>query len=209
MGTIMLLVIIWLLKQINFAIEPIYKAFSIFITPIVFAGVFYYIFRPLYRKLGSTKLLSRSVAMIVVVVLLLLVFTGIMFYTITTVINESVSAYNDFMTWMEGRTFEPLDPRADLGPIRSLPHVREVRPNNGSFEITLREGTDVTRAMREIVGLLDTARVEVHRPTLEDVFVWIVTGQGLGYHRREELSQTGLTPLQQSHLAQTAKRRCH
>ncbi len=110
MGTIMMLVIIWLLKQINFAIEPIYKAFSIFITPIVFAGVFYYIFRPLYRKLGSTKLLNRSVAMLVVVGLLVVVFTGIIFYTTTTIVNESIRAFNDFMGWMEGRTFEPLDP---------------------------------------------------------------------------------------------------
>lgn len=110
MGTIMMLVIIWLLKQINFAIEPVYKAFSIFITPIVFAGVFYYIFRPLYRKLGSTKLLNRSVAMLVVVGLLVVVFTGIIFFTTTTVINESIRAFNDFMVWMEGRTFEPLDP---------------------------------------------------------------------------------------------------
>jgi predicted PurR-regulated permease PerM len=110
MGTIMLLLIVWLLKQINFAIDPLFQAFRIFITPIIFAGVFYYIFRPLYRKLGKTKLLNRNIAMLVVVGLLVVVFTGIIFYTTTTVINESSKAFQDFLGWMEGRTFEPLDP---------------------------------------------------------------------------------------------------
>lgn len=110
MSTILLLVIIWLLKQINFAIEPVYNAFKIFITPVVFGAVFYYIFRPLYRKLGNTKLLNSSVAMIVVVVILVVIFSGIIFYTSTTVINESIKAFNDFMLWMDGKTYQPLDP---------------------------------------------------------------------------------------------------
>ncbi len=44
--------------------------------------------------------------------------------------------------------------------------------------------TDVSGAMREIVSVMPLARVELHRPTLEDVFVQIVTGVG---QRSEEL----------------------
>ena len=125
MGTILLLIVVWLLKQINFAIEPVYRAFRIFITPVVFAAVFYYIFRPLYRKLGSIRRFGRSAAILVVVAILLLASIGIVFYTSTTVINESIRAFNEFSQWAQGRTFEPLDPSNWDIPFVDNERVRE------------------------------------------------------------------------------------
>jgi ABC-2 type transport system ATP-binding protein len=71
---------------------------------------------------------------------------------------------------------EPLDPEPDLGTLRALPGVAEVAKADGAYEVQLEEGTDVAGSMREIVAAMPVARVEMHRPTLEDVFVQIVTG---------------------------------
>ncbi len=72
--------------------------------------------------------------------------------------------------------FEPRDPDADLAPLRALAQVRDVRAMNGAFEISLSEGTDPSAVMAEVVGAVPAARVELNRPTLEEVFVHIVTG---------------------------------
>jgi len=74
--------------------------------------------------------------------------------------------------------FEPLDPEMDVSPLEQLPAVTGIRRINGAYEISLVEGHEPSGAMREIVGMMATARVELNRPTLEDVFIRIVTGEG-------------------------------
>jgi ABC-2 type transport system ATP-binding protein len=70
--------------------------------------------------------------------------------------------------------FEPLDPATDPSRIGLLSFVDEVAPVDGTWQITLRDGTDLSAAIREIVARVPPAKVEIHRPTLEDVFVGIV-----------------------------------
>jgi ABC-2 type transport system ATP-binding protein len=70
--------------------------------------------------------------------------------------------------------FEPLMNDVDLSRLDGIPGVTRVEPSNGAFEISLTDGSDPSVAMREIVNALPTARVELHRPTLEDVFIQIV-----------------------------------
>jgi ABC-2 type transport system ATP-binding protein len=72
--------------------------------------------------------------------------------------------------------FEPLDPLADLAPLERIDGVQDLARADGAWKIQLREGIDVARAMREVFGAVPAARLELHRPTLEDVFVQIVTG---------------------------------
>jgi len=72
--------------------------------------------------------------------------------------------------------FEPLDPEAHLGPLRRVDGVQEVTPRNGAYEITLADGLDPSRAMSSVASALPAARVELNRPTLEDVFIQIVKG---------------------------------
>jgi len=74
--------------------------------------------------------------------------------------------------------FEPLDPEMDVSLLEQLPAVTGIRRINGAYEISLVEGHEPSGAMREIVGMMATARVELNRPTLEDVFIRIVTGEG-------------------------------
>jgi ABC-2 type transport system ATP-binding protein len=71
---------------------------------------------------------------------------------------------------------EPIDPAADPGSLREVAGVVDVQAANGTFEIVLREGEDAPRAMGALLGRLPAARVELRRPTLEDVFIGIVTG---------------------------------
>jgi ABC-2 type transport system ATP-binding protein len=72
--------------------------------------------------------------------------------------------------------FEPLDPRADVRPVSALLEVESCTAADGGYEITLRPGADAARAMGSVVAAVPVARIEVKRPSLEDVFVGIVAG---------------------------------
>jgi ABC-2 type transport system ATP-binding protein len=74
--------------------------------------------------------------------------------------------------------FEPMDPGADASPLESIASIQSIERANGAYEISLHEGHDPSVTMREIVSTIPAARLELHRPTLEDVFVQIVTGEG-------------------------------
>ncbi len=71
--------------------------------------------------------------------------------------------------------FEPLD--ADLAPeiLEAVGGVTGVEREGARWLVRLAEGTDPSRCMRSILEVADAARLELHRPTLEDVFVEIVT----------------------------------
>jgi ABC-2 type transport system ATP-binding protein len=92
---------------------------------------------------------------------------------------------------------EPLNPQADVSSLKSMPGVREVTKANGAYELQLGEGTDVASIMREIVSAIPVARVELHRPTLEDVFVQIVTGSRHGKAEAAHEIRAALQPESQ------------
>jgi ABC-2 type transport system ATP-binding protein len=72
---------------------------------------------------------------------------------------------------------EPIDPGADLSVLMGVPGVRGVRGGeaDGSVhEVLLDDGTDLPEAMRGIVELTPMRRIELRRPTLEDVFIQLV-----------------------------------
>ena len=70
-----------------------------------------------------------------------------------------------------------LEPRADVSAVRALPEVERCAAADGGYEVTLREGTDAARAMGNVVAAMPVARIELKRPSLEDVFVSL-TGEG-------------------------------
>ena len=72
--------------------------------------------------------------------------------------------------------FEPMSLEADVSALDRVPGVERVSRTNGAYEIGLTDGSDPSGAIREIVAAIPTARVELHRPTLEDVFIRIVQG---------------------------------
>lgn len=71
---------------------------------------------------------------------------------------------------------EPLDPEADVGTLRRISGVRAVEPDGGGWKLHLADGSDPSTVIRDIVSEVPPARIELHRPSLEDIFVQIVTG---------------------------------
>jgi ABC-type uncharacterized transport system ATPase subunit len=71
--------------------------------------------------------------------------------------------------------FEPLDPDADVGALARVPGIQAVRKDGSAWDLALGPGTDPAAAIRAVVGAVPPARVELRRPSLEDVFVGIVT----------------------------------
>ncbi len=77
--------------------------------------------------------------------------------------------------------FETLDARADVGAVRALADVeRCIAVDGGAYEVVLRLGVDATRAMQAVLSAVPIARIELKRPTLEDVFVGIAGGDARG-----------------------------
>ncbi|MCP3963045.1 MAG: ATP-binding cassette domain-containing protein [bacterium] len=71
---------------------------------------------------------------------------------------------------------EPVAGESEVeGRLGALAGVEGVSRADGRYEVLLEEGSDPQTLLREIVGAVPPARIELHRPTLEDVFVGIVT----------------------------------
>jgi ABC-2 type transport system ATP-binding protein len=71
--------------------------------------------------------------------------------------------------------FEPLDPDADIAPLRALPDVERIERKDGAYEILLADRTDAAAAIRHITAAIAPARIELSRPRLEDVFIQLVS----------------------------------
>ena len=76
--------------------------------------------------------------------------------------------------------FEPFDPSADVSVIRAVPGVRGITRDGGTWDIALDDGASPANVIQCVVAMLPPSRIEVRRPTLEDVFVRIVTGGSEG-----------------------------
>lgn len=73
--------------------------------------------------------------------------------------------------------FEPLDSDADAGPpLAGVRGVERVTRDAGAYRIDLVDGADPAGVMRDVTAAVAAARIELQRPTLEDVFVGIATG---------------------------------
>src|SRR5262249_10504984 len=91
--------------------------------------------------------------------------------------------------------FEPLDDAAELSSLRKVPGVKHIERNGAAYQITLADGADPSGILRTIASQMPAARIELQRPTLEDVFVDIV-GAGAASsedaaHLRERLRNGG------------------
>jgi hypothetical protein len=53
--------------------------------------------------------------------------------------------------------------------------VAKVARDGGTYRLDLRDGADPVGVMRAVAAAVPPARLEVHRPSLEDVFIGLVT----------------------------------
>jgi ABC-2 type transport system ATP-binding protein len=74
--------------------------------------------------------------------------------------------------------FEPLDPSADVNRLRSTPGVQGIEPNGTAWEITLENNAGPSTVIPALVHAVMPAQIQVRRPSLEDVFISIVSGAG-------------------------------
>jgi ABC-2 type transport system ATP-binding protein len=89
------------------------------------------------------------------------------------VLDESMSGLR---RQFDARTihFEPLDPDADLSPLRAVPGVERLDRHEGNFRVTLSDGVDPAGMIGRLAVAVAPARVELARLRLEDVFIRIV-----------------------------------
>jgi ABC-2 type transport system ATP-binding protein len=77
--------------------------------------------------------------------------------------------------------FEPLDPAADLAPLRALAEVERLEPAANGYDVLLADGSDPGIAIQRMTAAVAPSRIELARLRLEDVFVSIVSdGHTLG-----------------------------
>jgi len=70
--------------------------------------------------------------------------------------------------------FDPLDPQADLSPLRSIPEVEDLVRTDHGCKVVLREGSSAPAVIPRLAIAVPPARIEIARPTLEEVFVKLV-----------------------------------
>ena len=85
--------------------------------------------------------------------------------------------------------FEPADPGADVSPLSRLAGVDRVEPQNGHYRITLSEGVDPPAFIPQVAAAVPSARVELARLRLEDVFIRIVS-EGMPFDESSRLRAT-------------------
>ena len=71
--------------------------------------------------------------------------------------------------------FEPFNPTGDLGVLRSLDGVASLTPDGGAFRIDLRDDADPVAVLRAVAQTVPAARLEMKKPSLEDIFIGLVS----------------------------------
>ena len=96
-------------------------------------------------------------------------------------INKGVKVLDDPIADIRRRydprviEFDPLDHNADLSPLSAVPDVENIiRVEGGCCKVVLREGASPAAAIPRLATAVAAARIEIARPTLEEVFVKLV-----------------------------------
>jgi ABC-2 type transport system ATP-binding protein len=71
--------------------------------------------------------------------------------------------------------FEPFARDSDVAALERLDGVSKVTRDGGVYRVDMREGADPVAVMRSVALAIPPARVELHRPSLEDIFIGLVT----------------------------------
>lgn len=99
-GTLLILLIIFMLGKINFFLSPFKLFISTILAPILTAGLFYYILRPLVQLLEKHRL-SRVLAIIISFAVILVLIALISTYTGSMIAGQLNQLYNDFPKGLE------------------------------------------------------------------------------------------------------------
>ena len=73
---------------------------------------------------------------------------------------------------------EVADPSADLAPLRQLVGISDVSQHRREVRLTLQPDVEPTQMLIRVAQTVPMLRVEVERPTLEEIFIRIVEQRG-------------------------------
>jgi ABC-2 type transport system ATP-binding protein len=76
--------------------------------------------------------------------------------------------------------FEPLDAAADVSALARIEGVALVRKDGSAWDITLAPAASPALVIQRVTAAIAPARVELRRPSLEDVFINIVSAASAG-----------------------------
>ncbi len=100
-------------------------------------------------------------------------------------IHDGVKMLDDSLLEIRARhdprliLFEPIDGSAGTGSrLARVDGVASVERAGERFQLTIENDIEPAVAMRDLIDAVPPARIELHRPSLEDVFVDIVTESG-------------------------------
>jgi ABC-2 type transport system ATP-binding protein len=95
-------------------------------------------------------------------------------------INKGQKVLDDPVTAIQRRydprmiEFDPLDPHADLSTLASIPEVEQIIRTEHGCRVVLHEGASAPSVIPRLAIAVPPARIEIARPTLEEVFVKLV-----------------------------------
>jgi len=88
--------------------------------------------------------------------------------------------------------FEPMNAATEVASLAAVPGVETVRRDGTAWEALLIPGTDPAQVISALASTMPLSRIEVRRPTLEDVFVKIVKAGAEEHEQlRAALRETG------------------
>jgi len=71
--------------------------------------------------------------------------------------------------------FEPFDRDADVSPLQRLDGVSSIKRDGLEYRVDVQEGVDPVGVMQRVAQMVPPARIELQRPSLEDIFIGLVT----------------------------------
>jgi ABC-2 type transport system ATP-binding protein len=95
-------------------------------------------------------------------------------------INKGLKVLDDPVATIQRRydprvvEFDPLDPHADLSPLAAIPEVEQIVRTDRGCKVMLHEGASAPSVIPRLAIAVPPARIEIARPTLEEVFVKLV-----------------------------------
>jgi ABC-2 type transport system ATP-binding protein len=81
---------------------------------------------------------------------------------------------------------EPMQPGQDLSALRRIPGVQDLVLSARGVELHLREHEHASAVLREAAQLAQVRRLEIKRPSLEDIFIQLVGGDAAALRAESE-----------------------
>jgi ABC-type uncharacterized transport system ATPase subunit len=113
-------------------------------------------------------------------------------------INDGAKVLDDSLKMIRKRydpravLLETLDGDAGAGMLAGIDGIAHVENVGGVWRLGLQDGIPPEKAIRNIVAAVAPVRVELHRPSLEDIFVEIVTGSAGATDEERQLLRSAL-----------------